>query len=38
MNLLTSKEMEEWYDVVEPIHKRWIKKDGGQGPSGRKSI
>ncbi|MBN1834099.1 MAG: hypothetical protein JW896_18525 [Deltaproteobacteria bacterium] len=23
---LTSKEMEEWYDVVGPIHTRWVRK------------
>ena len=33
---LTSKEMEEWYDVVEPIHERWIRKMEAKGLPGEK--
>lgn len=33
---LTSKEMEEWYDIVEPIHKRWVRKMEAKGLPGEK--
>jgi TRAP-type C4-dicarboxylate transport system substrate-binding protein len=33
---LTSEEMEEWYDVVEPIHKRWVRKMEAKGLPGEK--
>jgi len=33
---LTSEEMEEWYDVVGPIHKKWIRKMEVRGLPGEK--
>jgi TRAP-type C4-dicarboxylate transport system substrate-binding protein len=33
---LTPEEMEEWYDVVEPIHKRWVRKMEAKGLPGEK--
>jgi TRAP-type C4-dicarboxylate transport system substrate-binding protein len=33
---LTSKEMEEWYGIVEPIHNKWIKKMKAKGLPGEK--
>jgi TRAP-type C4-dicarboxylate transport system substrate-binding protein len=33
---LTTKEMEEWYEVVDPIHNRWVKKMEVKGLPGEK--
>ena len=33
---LTSEEMEEWYNVVKPIHRKWIRKMEARGLPGEK--
>ena len=32
---LTPEEMKEWYDVVEPIHKNWVRKMEARGLPGK---